>query len=140
MFESKIPVTLCRTEEAWTEISFDLYYWRRVPEAEYDEWVDRCEALDQQIESILDGAGYNIGEITFWRDRAVELEFLALNDERLNGLTRLLKGKGRDWRISIRVWSDLMDGECLGTILIGRKSFAITEGLAKYFPDAYPVG
>jgi hypothetical protein len=36
MFESCIPVLLCRTEKAWSEVADDYSYWRVVPEAEYD--------------------------------------------------------------------------------------------------------
>lgn len=62
MMESKIQATLCPTRKDWDELTFDLYYWREVPAAEYDDWVDRCEALDQKIETFFAGAGYVLGQ------------------------------------------------------------------------------
>jgi hypothetical protein len=136
MLQSTIPATIYQTEEAWNEMSFDLTYWRRVPEAEYDEWVDCCEDIDKQIESLLAGAGYVLGEITYWRDRSIELDAPELTDEVLYGLQRLLVGQFHNWRIAIMLWSELENGQHLGTILIDHDFFCITSGLSQYFPRA----
>ena len=138
MFESQIPVTLCRTKKAWGEIADDYSYWRIVPEAEYDRWVDRCEALDRRIESCLGGDGHVIGDITYWRERAVEVALPELSDKRLRSLQRLLGARFRDWRVVVQVWSDLDGGDHLGAILIGRDFFAVSRGLARHFPRASP--
>jgi hypothetical protein len=144
--ESKLQAIICRTEEEWDELTFDIYYWRKVPDAEYDAWVDRCEALDQQIESFLDGVGYNDGAITNWRDRTLEFDLSELSDEHLSGLQKLLVNEYRDWRIAIMVWSeldqafeeypDIRKSKHEGTIMIGHDFFMITDGLADYFPLA----
>ena len=138
MFESRIPALLCRTKKAWGEVADDYSYWRRVPEAEYDRWVDRCEALDDRIESCLSGDCFVIGDITYWRERAVEITLAQLSDKRLQSLQRLLSGRFRDWRIVLQLWSDLDDGDHLGTILIRRDFFAISRGLGRHFPLAAP--
>lgn len=149
MVESKIHATLCPTREDWDELTFDLYYWREVPDAEYDDWVDRCEALDQKIESFLAGAGYILGTITNWRDRTVEFALHELTDERLYGLQELLVDQFRDWRIAIMVWleldkaledyPDIKESEHPGTVLIGYDFFIVSGGLAEYFPSAVPA-
>jgi hypothetical protein len=138
MFESRIPALLCRTKKAWGEVADDYSYWRRVPEAEYDRWVDRCEALDDRIESCLSGDCFIIGDITYWRERAVEITLAQLSDKRLQSLQRLLSGRFRDWRIVLQLSSDLDGGDHLGTILIGRDFFAISRGLGRHFPLAVP--
>ena len=138
MFESEIPALLCRTTKAWDEIADDYSYWRKVPEAEYDRWVDRCELLDRRIESCLGGDSHVIPDITYWRERAVEVALPELSDKRLRGLQRLLRGRFGDWRVVVQVWSDLKDGRHVGAILIGRDSFVITRGLARHFPLGAP--
>lgn len=147
--ESKIHATLCPTKEDWDQLTFDLYYWRKVPEAEHDAWVDRCEALDQKIEAALGETGYVRGEITNWRDRTLEFQLQELTDDRLYGLQGLLVDEFRDWRIAIMVWleldkpmeyyPDMNEEEHLGTVLIGHDFFIVSGGLADYFPRAAPV-
>ena len=149
MLVSKIRATLCPTKEAWDQLTFDLYYWREVLKAEYDNWVDRCEALDQKIETFLGGTGYVLGVITNWRDRTLECQLQELTDDRLYGLQELLVDEFRDWRIAIMVWleldkpleyyPDMNEEEHLGTVLIGHDFFIISGGLADYFPRAVPA-
>jgi hypothetical protein len=83
--------------------------------------------------------GHIIGYITNWRDRPVEISLSQLSDKRLDGLQRLLRGRFRDWRISLSVWSDLMKGKHLGGILIDCDGLTITRDLAPHFPFATPV-
>jgi hypothetical protein len=139
VFESKLPALLCRTKNSYDHFFYDLYYWRRVPEAEYNRWVDRCEALDKRIDLCLHKKGHIIGYITNWRDRPVEISLSQLSDKRLDGLRKLLRGGFRDWRISLSVWSALTKGKHLGGILIDCDGLIITRGLAAYFPFATPV-
>lgn len=144
--ESKIQATLCPTRKDWDELTFDLYYWREVPAAEYDDWVDRCEALDQKIETFFAGAGYVLGTITYWRDRTLKFQLHVVTDGRLYGLQELLVDEFRDWRIAITVWLELdkplefvpniNESEHLGTVLIGYDFFIVSGGLADYFPCA----
>lgn len=144
--ESKIQATLCPTRKDWDELTFDLYYWREVPAAEYDDWVDRFEALDQKIETFFAGAGYVLGTITYWRDRTLKFQLHVVTDGRLYGLQELLVDEFRDWRIAITVWLELdkplefvpniNESEHLGTVLIGYDFFIVSGGLADYFPCA----
>lgn len=144
--ESTINATLCTTKEDWDQLTFDLYYWREVPKAEYDDWVDRCEALDQKIKAFLGETGYVLGSITNWRDRTLEFQLHELTDDRLYGLQKLLIDEFRDWRIAIMVWleldkamedyPDMNEEEHLGTVLIGHDFFIVSGGLADYFPRA----
>lgn len=136
MFESEIPTILCRTKRVWDKIANDYSYWREIPEAEYDGWVDRCEELDQRIESCLSSGCYIIGDITYWRERAAEITLAQLSDTRLRSLQRLLKGRFRDWRIILQVWSDVDENKHVGNMLIGRDFFVITRGLERHFPLA----
>lgn len=139
IFESKLPVLLCRTLKAYDWFFYDFYYWRRVPKAEYDRWVDRCEELDRRIELCLRKQCHIIGEITYWRYRAVEVMVSQLSDKRLDGLQKLLRRQFRDWRIGLSVWSDAKKPRHLGGMLIDRDEFVISRGLAPYFPFAQPV-
>ena len=136
MFESQMPALLCRTRKAWDKIADDYSYWREVPEAEYDYWVDLCEELDKRIESCLGNDCYVIGNITYWRERAVEITISQLSDKRLRSLERLLRARFCDWRIVLQVWSDLESDGHIGNILIARECFVITRGLARNFPLA----
>lgn len=140
MFKSQLPAILCRTEKAWKKIADDYSYWREIPEAEYDDWVDLCEELDKRIESCLDGDCYIIGDITYWRERAAEIALPQLSDERLRNLQRLLSRQFHDWRIVLQVWSDLdEEGGHVGNMLIGHNFLVITHGLAQQFPLATPA-
>lgn len=138
-FESKLPVLLCRTWRSYRHFFYDFYYWRRVPKAEYDRWVDRCEELDKRIESCLRKKCYIVGEITNWRDRPVEVTVSQLSDKGLDGLRKLLRRKYRDWAIGLSVWSDGKKSKHLGGVLIERDGFIISRGLATYFPLAEVV-
>jgi hypothetical protein len=135
MFQSQLPALSC-DEKTWDKIANDYSYWRKIPEAEYDDWVDLCEELDKQIESCLSGDCFVIGDITYWRERAVEISVAELSDKRLLSLQRLLKARFSDWRIVLHVWSDLDEGVHVGKLLIGCELFAITRDLARYFPIA----
>lgn len=130
-----MPAILCRTKKVWDKIANDFSYWREIPETEYDAWVDRCEELDQRIESCFSEC-YIIGDITYWRERAAEITLAQLSDKRLRNLQRLLKGQFRDWRIVLQVWSDADNAKHSGNMLIGRDFFIITRGLERHFPLA----
>jgi hypothetical protein len=94
-FKSKLPAVLCRTKTCWEQFAFDFWFWRRVPKSEYDRWVDRCEALDKRIQFVVGRNAHLIGEITYWRERAVEITLSELSDKRLLGLQQLFKGRFR---------------------------------------------
>ena len=135
-FEPKLPVYLCRTLKNYDYFFYDFYYWRKVPKAEYDRWVDRCEELDKRIELCLRKQCYILGEITYWRYRSVEVTLSQLSDKKLDGLQKLLRGRFRDWRIGLSVWSGAKKNEHIGGLLIDYDSFIISRGLAPYFPFA----
>ncbi len=136
VFESKLPVLLCRTSTSYDHFFYDFHYWRRVPKAEYDRWVDRCEELDRRIELCLRKRCHIVGEITNWRYRSVEVTVSQLSDKGLDGLQKLLRGRFRDWRIGLSVWSEGKKSKHLGGVLIDRDGLTISRGLATYFPFA----
>src|SRR5262245_13917482 len=100
-FKSRLPAALCRTKSCWEQFAYDFYFWRRVTKAEYDRWVDRCEALDNKIYHCLRKKCHIIGYITYWRERAVEINISELSDKWLFAIHQLLKGRFRDWRVTL---------------------------------------
>ena len=136
MFKSEIPVLVCN-EHDWEKVADDYSYFRKVPDDEYDEWVDLCEKLDQLMEAAFKGKDYFIiGSITNWQERAAEIGLSELSDERLLKLQRLLTEPFATWRLVLQVWSDLEGGKHIGNILIVSNLFAVTSGLATYFPSS----
>jgi hypothetical protein len=135
MFKSEIPVLLCN-EHKWEKITNDYSYFRKVPDDEYDDWVDLCEELDQLLESCFESDYFVIGSITNWRERAVEIGVSELSDDRLFELQKLLMERFATWRIVLQVWSALEGGKYIGNILIVSDFFAVMDGLSTYFPTS----
>ena len=133
---SKLPVVLCRTLKNYNYFFYDYYFWRRVPKSQHNRWVDRCDELDRRIDRCFQKKCHIIGEITFWRDRAVEVTVPQLSDKRLTCLQGLLRGRYSDWRIDLSIWTGGRKNQHIGGMLIDRDDFIISRGLAPYFPNA----